>query len=443
MTHAPDATTAAQTSRARWALVSLFALLGLMMSSWLSRLPSIRAGLGLTEGQLGLVLVVGSVGSLLVVAAAGPLVERFGSARILHVSTVGFGTALTLLALGVQLGSVPLVAAGIFLNGATWALNNVPFNLESAALERAVGRTILPQFHAFFSVGALAGTGVGAACSTFGVPAAAQLGASVLVVVAWRVLALPPVVARANVPVTGRVGDRRAARTGLAAWREPRTLLLGVVVLAASMSEGSANDWLSIAVVDDLGGSEAVGAVVFGVFLGSMTAFRLAGAGLVDRWGRVAVLRGSSLVSIVGLTTFGLAPGVAVAAVGVALWGFGAALAYPLVIAAASDDPVRAAGRVSVVSAFASIASIAAPPLLGFVAEHLTTRTALMLVLVPLVAALLAAGRARPLVPEPAPAPLVPAPLVPAPPSTIEGDDDRRTPVPAPAGTHDPKEPLP
>src|SRR5699024_1782047 len=113
MTHAPDATTAAQTSRARWALVSLFALLGLMMSSWLSRLPSIRAGLGLTEGQLGLVLVVGSVGSLLVVAAAGPLVERFGSARILHVSTVGFGTALTLLALGVQLGSVPLVAAGI------------------------------------------------------------------------------------------------------------------------------------------------------------------------------------------------------------------------------------------------------------------------------------------------------------------------------------------
>lgn len=433
MTHAPT-TPAARTARARWVLVSLFALLGLMMSSWLSRLPSIRVGLGLSEGELGVILVVGSVGSLLLVAAAGPLVERFGVPRILHVSTVGFGLALGLLALGVQVSSVPLVAAGIFLNGATWALNNVPFNLESAQIERAVGRTILPQFHAFFSVGALAGTGVGAACSALGVPAAAQLAVSAVVVVAWRILALPAVVARREGPVA-EVGERRSARTGLAAWREPRTLLLGVVVLAASMSEGSANDWLSIAVVDDLGATEAVGAVVFGVFLGSMTAFRLAGAGLVDRWGRVVVLRGSALVSIVGLATFGLAPGLVVASVGVALWGFGAALAYPLVIAAVSDDPVRAAGRVSVVSAFASMASIAAPPLLGFVAEHLTTRTALMLVLVPLVAAVLVAGRARPLVPEPAPAPLVPSGA-----SYCEDDAPALAPEPATAGTTDRKD---
>ncbi|QIK82690.1 MFS transporter [Sanguibacter sp. HDW7] len=436
MPHTP-ATPAAQTARARWALVSLFALLGLMMSSWLSRLPSIRLGLGLSEGELGVILVVGSVGSLLLVAAAGPLVERFGVSRIFHVSTVGFGLALSLLALGVQASSVPLVAAGIFLNGATWALNNVPLNLESAKIERAVGRTILPQFHAFFSVGALAGTGVGAACSALGVPAAAQLAVSAVVVVVWRILALPAVIARRDAP-SASPGAARASRTGLAAWREPRTLLLGVVVLAASMSEGSANDWLSIAVVDDLGATEAVGAVVFGVFLGSMTAFRLAGAGLVDRWGRVVVLRGSALVSIVGLATFGLAPGLVVASVGVAMWGFGAALAYPLVIAAASDDPVRAAGRVSVVSAFASVASIAAPPLLGFVAEHLTTRTALMLVLVPLVAAVLVAGRARPLVPEPAPAPLVPS-------GTSDNEDDVSTlaPVPATAGTTDRKDPYP
>ncbi|MGP7959706.1 MFS transporter [Sanguibacter sp. A247] len=398
----------ASTSRARWALVGLFALLGLMMSSWLSRLPSIRASLGLSEGELGIVLVVGSVGSLVLVAAAGPLVERFGVARMLNVSTAGFGVALGLISLGVQLGSVGLVAVGIFLNGATWALNNVPFNLESAAIERAVGRTILPQFHAFYSIGALAGTGVGAACSALGVPAAAQLAGSMLVVVAWRIMALPRVIARPQAPVAlAAPGQRRSVRTALTAWREPRTLLLGVVVLAASMSEGSANDWLSISVVDDLGKSEAIGAVVFGVFLGSMTAFRLAGSGLVDRWGRVTLLRGSATISIVGLVIFGLAPGIVVASIGVALWGCGAALAYPLVIAAASDDPVRAAGRVSVVSAFASMASIAAPPLLGFVAEHLTTRTALMLVLLPLVAAVLAAGRARPLVPEPAPAPLV------------------------------------
>lgn len=62
--------------------------------------------------------------------------------------------------------------------------------------------------------------------------------------------------------------------------------------------------------------------------------------------------------------------------------GAGAALAVPLGISAASDDPLKAAARVSVVSAFASSASLAAPPVLGFVAEVTGTRLALTLIVV-------------------------------------------------------------
>ena len=108
------------------------------------------------------------------------------------------------------------------------------------------------------------------------------------------------------------------------------------------------------------------------------------------------MLRVSGTVSIVGLLLFGFAPSFALAGVGIVLWGFGAALAVPVGIAAASDDPMRAAGRVAVVSSFASVASIAAPPLLGIAAASTGARHALVLIAVAMVASVLLAAQRRP-----------------------------------------------
>ena len=401
---APDAPIPARAiATARWSLMSVFALLGIMMSSWLSRLPSIRKSLGIAESELGVVLLVGAVGSLVMVTLAGPILQRYGSRRTMDAATVGFVTAMTALAVGVGLGSLPLVCAGIFLNGMSFALNNVPFNVESAQIERAMGRTVIPQFHACFSIGALLGTLLGAGASWAGVSVPAQFAASAVVLLVWRVLAVPHVTLGGPHPAhavpaaddVAHLRPRRRLGGSLAGWREKRTLLLGLVIMAASLSEGAANDWLSIAVVDDFGRTEAAGAIVFGVFVGSMTVVRIVGTGLIDRHGRVPVLRVSGMTSILGLALFGLAPSFGLAIVGVALWGAGAALAYPIGIAAASDDPLRAPSRVSVVSAFSSTASIAAPPLLGFAAEHITTRYALTLIVVGLVVSVLLSAQAR------------------------------------------------
>ena len=94
---------------------------------------------------------------------------------------------------------------------------------------------------------------------------------------------------------------------------------------------------------------------------------------------------------LAGLLLFGLAPTLPLAAVGVMAWGFGAALAFPIGIAAASDDPMRAAARVSVISAFSSVASLAAPPLLGLVAQSIGIRHALLLIAAAMVVSVLLA----------------------------------------------------
>lgn len=98
------------------------------------------------------------------------------------------------------------------------------------------------------------------------------------------------------------------------------------------------------------------------------------------------------------------------------LWGFGAALAVPVGIAAASDEPLRAASRVSVVSAFASMASLAAPPLLGLAAEAMGARHALVLIVAAMVLSVLLARQVTPL--------RTPAALAARAPRPVAGADD-------------------
>ena len=414
--HVPDAAPftvdPAAVARARRLLIGLFALNGLMYSSWLARIPAVRDALGLSTAELGVVLLAGSVGALVTVTLSGALVTRYGGRVGLLLSSVGFAFAFALIGLGPTLGLVPLLALGVFLNGVSFALGNVPLNVETAAIERRMRRTVLPQFHAAFSIGAVLGSLLGATAARLGVPLIVQFAATAIVGTVWRLASIRgavlesqpvrPLGADVAADATGDPAAPRVAvrtRSAFGAWSEPRTLLIGVVIMAAALTEGSANDWLSLAVVDGFRRPEAVGAAVFGVFVASMTGVRLLGTRLIDRWGRVAVLRVSGVVSFAGLAVFGLAPRLEVAVLGVAAWGLGAALVVPIGIAAASDDPTRAAGRVSVVSAFSSMAALAAPPLLGLVAESVGARHALLLISVAMVASVsVARVVARPVV---------------------------------------------
>jgi MFS family permease len=183
----------------------------------------------------------------------------------------------------------------------------------------------------------------------------------------------------------------------LTAWREPRTLVVGLMVLAFAFTEGSANDWIAIAMVDGHGTSETLGAIAFGFFVAAMTAGRMVGGTALERFGRVAVVRATAVIALAGLLLMLLGGSVPVALAGALLWGIGASLGFPVGMSAAADDPARAAARVSVVSSIGYTAFIAGPPLIGLLGEHAGILRALFVVLGALLLGLLAAGSARPL----------------------------------------------
>jgi predicted MFS family arabinose efflux permease len=185
----------------------------------------------------------------------------------------------------------------------------------------------------------------------------------------------------------------------LQAWTEPRTLLIGVCVLAAAFTEGTGNDWLGVAVIDGYHASAAVGPLTLAVFLAAMTTGRWFGSGLLDRYGRVPVLRGCVIAALAGLLLVIYGGTLPLALVGVVLWGLGASLGFPVGMSAAADDPRRSAARVSVVASIGYLAFLAGPPLIGLLGDHVGVLHSLTLAAGVLAIGLAVSGACRPLEP--------------------------------------------
>ena len=171
----------------------------------------------------------------------------------------------------------------------------------------------------------------------------------VMVVAVWAVVQVTTgrFLPRGAEQEPGHGTDRRAAWR---AWLEPRTLMIGGMVFALAVTEGTANDWLAVALIDGYGVERWVGVVGFGLFVTSMTVGRIWGTVLLDRYGRVAVLWSTMVAAGVGvlLIVFGQTPALVI--IGIVLWGLGASLGFPVGMSAAADEEEHAPARVSVVS---------------------------------------------------------------------------------------------
>lgn len=379
------------TRAAMVAVYTVFATGGLSLASWLARVPEIQELLGLTPGQLGLLLLWLSVGSVTALPLSGWVVRRLGTARTVAAGGLVVGVGVLLAGVGAQvLAMAAVTGLALLLIGAGMGCWDVAMNVEGAEVEQRLGRTIMPRFHAAWSVGTVVGAVLGFAASAAGVPVALHLALASLVVTVVTVGA-----SRRFLPVAPQEAGAASEHGGvLRAWRERRTLLLGLLVLCAAFTEGVANDWLAVGLRDGYGVSAAFGVLGFAVFVTAMTVGRLAGGPAVDRIGRAPVLVVSFALVIAGVIVVVASPVLWLAMVGALVWGLGAAMGFPLGISAAADGG-NAEARVSVVATMGYTAFLAGPPLLGFLGDHVGVHPALLVVAIVGVPGLLLARSAR------------------------------------------------
>ncbi len=397
----------------RNAVFLIFALSGVSLASWVARTPSIRDVLGASTFEMGLLVFGLALGSIVGLTTSSHVLARIGSATTIRISLLAVAVGLVVVGIGATMASFAVVVIGLAIFGLGNGTCDVAMNVEGAANERALDRTVMPLFHALFSGGTILGAALGAAAEFGGLSIAAHLVIIAVVIAAGGVFAVrylqpDPAVAAAEQASLEQAahdgGSDSGWRSRLGIWRDRRTLLIGLIVLGMAFAEGSANDWLALAMVDGHGVENATGALIFGIFVTAMTVGRVGGVWLLDRFGRVPVLRVSAVFAGVGLTTVIFAPAAWLAVIGVVLWGFGSALGFPVGMSAAADDPVNAAARVSAVATIGYLAFLVGPPLLGFVGEHVGLLNALLMVLVLVAIAGIVSPAARklsPAAPEP------------------------------------------
>lgn len=374
----------------RWALFSLFFLAGLSLSSWVTRTPAIRDLLGASTAEMGLVLLGLSGGSMVGILASGPLCIRFGARPVITIGNIGVVASMPTIGLGAAAGSAGLVVVGLFLFGAGAGGADVAMNVEGADVEKIIQRPFLPLLHGGFSLGTVAGAlaGIGAISAglavTWHLTAVGVIGLGLFL---WAIRHLPPGTGRM---LPDQTQTSASKKSGI--WRDPRLLLIGVVVLAMALAEGSANDWLPLVMVDGHGLNPALGSAVYTVFAASMTAGRFAGGPVIARLGRGPALAWSAVLGAIGIALVSVVDNAVVASAAVVLWGLGASLGFPVALSLAGDSGPNPAARVALASTIGYLAFLVGPPLLGLVGDDLGLRTAL---LVPMVMMLVGAVVAR------------------------------------------------
>jgi fucose permease len=379
----------------------VFGLCGLGLASWVSRVPAVRDALGASTAEMGVLIFGVAFGSIIGLLGSSHLIARVGARTALAICLTVGPVGFILAGIGASVGpSFAIVFIGLTIFGAGLSISDVAMNVSGAANERVLGRAIMPIYHAFFSIGTMIGAALGALAEFISLPIVAHTAIIAVAMVLAAHLALRNV-QHENILEVGEhavaADDRSKSWQGrLSIWRDPRTLLIGLIVLGMAFAEGSANDWLALATVDGYLVANEVGAIMFGVFVTAMTVGRLVGVLILDRFGRVPVLRGSALLAMVGLVIFIFGgPNIWVAVIGIVFWGLGSALGFPVGMSAAADDPKTAAARVSAVATIGYVAFLIGPPLLGFLGEQFGLLNSLLVVLVLVTIAGLASGSAR------------------------------------------------
>jgi hypothetical protein len=385
--------------RVHWTRIgaaACFLITGVISASWASRVPAIMDGLGLSDGQFAIALLGLEAGAVLGLQLGGLVVPRTGSRRALSASLLAFSCLL----LGPALAPSLLVLAGSLFSFAVLnSVVDVAMNAQGVAVGRFFGRPVLSGLHAMHSLGGVLGAGAGALAARLGITPPLHFLACAMVAVVIGLTAWPLLLTSRLDAKEEQEEDGAASTSGLRRWFSGWSVpiaLLGALAFCFTLAEGAGLNWSAVYIADALGGTEALGAMGLGVFLGTVTLGRLVGDRLVSRLGPVRVFRAGAVLAGVGFGGALLVDHPVAGLVGLALLGAGIANALPIAIAAGGNAPGETAATAAArVSTLGYMGSFVGPVLVGGLASLSSLPVALGLPALFVLGAAFGAGAVR------------------------------------------------
>jgi MFS family permease len=368
-------------SAERRAVGIVFFVNGTVTGTFASRLPWIAQHLHLSSGMLGAVGLTTSIGALVTMPFAAQFVHRHGPKAATRVLIAASSLALVLPAFA---PNALVLTAVMLLYGALIGTNDNAMNAQAVEAEQRIGKSIMSGLHGLWSVGVLAGALIGSLSAHAGIDPRVQFPVVAVSAAGCGVLACSWFAGGRPVGAAADVAVPRFA------WPHGALLLIGLVGFAAIFVEFAANDWSAVFMHWVLHANQAEAALATGVFAGSMAAGRLCGDALVRRIGPRLSVRACGVLGTAGCILVAVTPSALVALAGFVLIGLGVSVVVPLVFAAAGRSGPSPAIGVAGVATVSYGAGMAAPSVMGGVADLSSLRIAFAVAAV--VAVAIAAG---------------------------------------------------
>jgi predicted MFS family arabinose efflux permease len=355
-----------------------FLVAGFGMACWAPLVPFAKQRLMIDDGSLGLLLFCLGVGSVLAMVLTGVVSARYGSKPIIIAGALGLTIVLPLLSVAAS----PLtLGLALLAFGASLGSIDVAMNVHAVDVERAARRPLMSGFHAFFSIGGVAGSAVMTLLLTMRcAPVASAL-----------LCALPMVV------VTAVAWPRLLP--GVPAGKGPMLVMPhGVVLLLAALAaisflgEGAILDWSALLISDRGLAPATQGGVGYMLFSIAMTVGRLGGDAVVARIGDRATMVLGSILAVTGFIILLTMPVPVLALAGFLLIGLGASNVVPVLFRRAGTQTKMPVGLAIAAITTAGYAGILMGPAgIGLVARLAGLQTAFwmlaaLLCLIPLCA---------------------------------------------------------
>lgn len=351
----------------RRAVLLIFLVCGLGLSSWAPMVPFTKERLGLNEAGLGVLLLGLGAGAIVMMPITGFLIQRYGSRRVMLLGGVALSLILPLLLLLVN----PIaMGVALFFFGASIGAIDVAMNEQAIRVQRLYGRHIMSSFHGFFSIGGLLGAlGLGALIKIGLSPLAAAIFIScvLLLIISSQYKQLLPFEAQQT--------EERGRRFY---WPKSPVLYLGLMCFVVFLAEGAMLDWSAVFLQFNRGFDMAWAGGGYAAFSVAMAIMRLSGDRLMNKFSPHQMVIYGALVAAVGLFLAVGVPLNGVALFGFVLVGLGCANIVPVFFSAAGNmphTPVHVA--LPTITTIGYAGQLAGPALLGFIAHGLSLPAAL------------------------------------------------------------------
>jgi fucose permease len=351
-------------NRALLSVAVQFFVNGLVVASFIPRLPEIRDRIDISTATLGALLAIGSAAGLLGSLAVGRLIERFGTRQVLIGGALALVSALAVIGVAT---TPAMFLVGLMGLSSMDVLVDSAMNSQGSWISGRRNVPVMNRLHGLWSLGTVVGGLVAAQAAASGVSlethllVASALFFAVVVFVGRGLLTTDEF-------VTAHVENSAAAGVSNRARRRLPLVLLGLASGCSIAMEMTSSDWAAFRLSDDFGAAAGVAGLAYVAFTAGMTSGRFGGDWLIARFGPERVFNVAISMTVIALVVAAFAPNQWVVLGAYVASGLGIATQFPKLYDDAAKFPGRPGAGLGALTGGSRLALLLTPALVGALA---------------------------------------------------------------------------